>query len=68
MYFVEFKMFLRCDWTSPYEHLCDTGISLIPYGEQMKYMYVLLEKNLFYTDPLNLRHLCFLHIYLTFMW
>ena len=44
MYSVEFKMFLRCDWTSPYEHLCDTGISLIPYGEQMKYMYVLLEK------------------------
>ena len=44
MYFVEFKMFLMCDWTSPYENLCDTGISLIPYGEQMKYMYVLLEK------------------------
>ena len=42
--FVEFKIFVRCWWTSPYEHLCDTGTSLIPYREQVKSMYILLEK------------------------
>ena len=34
----------RWGWTSPYEHLCDTVTSLIPYGEQIKSMYVLLGK------------------------
>lgn len=44
MFSVRFKMFLRCGSTSPYEHLCDTGTPLIPYGKQIKSLYVLLGK------------------------
>ena len=62
--FVEFKMFLRYGWTSPYEHLCDTGTSLIPYGEQIKSMYVLLgKKSVLYGSSKSQ-----IYVVLTFIW
>ena len=45
MYFVEFKMFLRCEWTSPYEHLCDTGISKFQNENETEFRFLRFNVN-----------------------